>query len=206
MRIGADHSYSSTTNSRGRVASQQTNQGFADTLASAAEASGSETNSHPPELSAATYRLFAAIDLERGDTEHAALHLSRVADAREAGLPLHPSGVLSELGRWDYTEAAAALPETGRLDSLSGQGVLRFTSYGPANGTRETGPGTPAATETSGSGPASVPGTSEKTDGGIDRLHDQAPRLVDLVALDRTNRREQRAALDTLLANLERVG
>jgi hypothetical protein len=37
-------------------------------------------------------------------------------------------------------------------------------------------------------------------------LHDQAPRLVDLVALDRTNRREQRAALDTLLANLERVG
>jgi hypothetical protein len=204
MRIGADHSYSSTTNSRGRVASQQTNQGFAGTLASAAEASGSGI--HPPELSAATYRLFAAIDLERGDTKHAALHLSRVADAREAGLPIHPSGVLSELGRWDYTEAAAALPETGRFDSLSGQGVLRFTSYRPAKGTRETGPRTPATTETSGSGPASLPGASEKADSGIDRVHDQAPRLVDRVALDRTDRREQRAALDTLLANLERVG
>ena len=204
MRIGADHSYSLTTNSRGRVASQQTNQGFAGTLASAAEASGSDT--HPPEFSAATYRLFAAIDLERGDTKHAALHLSMVADAREAGVPIHPSGVLSELGRWDYTEAAAALPETGRFNSRSGQGVLRFTSYRPANGTRETDPGTPPTTETSGSGPASVPGGREKTDGGIDRVHNQAPRLVDRVALDRTDRREQQAALDTLLANLERVG
>jgi hypothetical protein len=37
-------------------------------------------------------------------------------------------------------------------------------------------------------------------------VHDQAPRLVDRVALDRTDRREQQAALDTLLANLERVG
>lgn len=205
MRIGADHSYSSTTNSRGRVASQQTNPGFAGTLTSAVEASESGIH-HPPELSAATYRLFAAIDLERGDTKHAALYLSRVVDAREPGLPLHPSGVLSELGRWDYTEAAAALPETGRFDSRSGQGVLRFTSYGPANGTREADPGTPAATETSGSGPVSLPRASEKADGGIDRVHDQAPRLVDRVALDRTDRREQRAALDTLLANMERVG
>jgi hypothetical protein len=130
VRIACDQPHSTSTNSRSRVASQRSDAGFADTLASAVEASESESDSSPPpELSAATYRLFAAIAIERGDTETAARHLSRVPDAREAGLPLHPSGVLSENGRWDYTEGAAALPETGRFDTASGQGRLQFIPY-----------------------------------------------------------------------------
>lgn len=136
MRIGFDHSSSSATDTRRRVASSRSDAGFADALASAAEANddeGTSANSRKPELSAATYRLFAAVALQRGDTAHADHFRARAADAREAGLPVHPSGVLAENGRWDYTPAAALIPETGRFDSRSGQGVLRFTSYGPAD-------------------------------------------------------------------------
>lgn len=129
VRITNEHPCSPAANTKTRVSSQQTDNGFASTLASAVESSDGESDGPPPEFSAATYRLFAAIDLERGDTKHAALHLSRVADAREAGIPLHPSGVLSEIGRWDYTEAAAALPETGRFDTASGQGAHHFIPY-----------------------------------------------------------------------------
>ncbi len=129
MRIGCEHTISTTTDARTRVASQQRDGGFADTLASALEASDGDRSGPEPELSAATYRLFAAIDLERGDTKHAALHLSRVPAAREAGIPPHPTGLLSETGRWDYTPAAAALPETGRYDSGSGQGLRTFIPY-----------------------------------------------------------------------------
>jgi hypothetical protein len=132
MRVACDSPHStSTTTSRSRTASQRSEStGFADTLASAVESSESGSgSSRPPGLSAATYRLFAAVALERGDVETAARHLSRVPDAREAGLPVQPSGVLSESGRWDYTEAAAALPETGRFDSANGQGRLQFIPY-----------------------------------------------------------------------------
>jgi len=140
MRIQTDHSCAPVANNRSRVASSQTDNKFADALASAVETSDTEsdTGGPQPELSAATYRLFAAIDLERGDTEHAALHLSRVADAREAGLPLHPTGVLSDVGRWDYTSAAAALPDTGRFDTASGQGEATFIPY-DATGTQPSG-------------------------------------------------------------------
>ena len=61
-----------------------------DTRLRGRSANESDVGSRPPELSAATYRLFAAIDLERGDTEHAALFLAWSPDAREAGIPLHP--------------------------------------------------------------------------------------------------------------------
>lgn len=131
MRISNEHSCSPATNTKTRVASQQTDNGFAATLASV-ESSDSESDGPPPEFSAATYRLFAAIDLQRGDTEHAALHLRQVPNAREAGIPLHPSGVLSEIGRWDYTDAAAALPETGQFDTASGQGAHNFIPYNVA--------------------------------------------------------------------------
>ena len=135
MRISNDHPCTPPSATRSRATGTQASDNpFATTLASAVEASDSETNARPPELSAATYRLFAAINLERGDTEAAARHLSRVPDAREAGIPLHPSGVLSEIGRWDYTEAAAALPETGRFDTASGQGAHHFIPYNATGG------------------------------------------------------------------------
>jgi hypothetical protein len=178
VRITTDHSCSPTTNNRSRIASPQADQGFADTLASAVEASeGDGGNDGPaPELSAATYRLFAAINLERGDTEHAALHLSRVPDAREAGLPLHPTGLLSEIGRWDYTEAAAALPETGRFDSATGQGEATFIPY---NAKRVK----PASDDCA---PVETAATDAANAAAIDRLHGlaastrnaQAPRLA----------------------------
>jgi hypothetical protein len=155
VRITNDHPCTPTTATRTRTPAADANDTpFATTLASAVEASDGETNARPPELSAATYRLFAAIDLERGDTEHAALHLSRVPDAREAGVPLHPSGVLSEIGRWDYTRAAAALPETGRfLDTArSGQGEHNFIPYDATGGddpaSEDCGPAESAATDT----------------------------------------------------------
>lgn len=132
MRIGCDHSTSPTTqNTRSRAnATTAASEAFADTLASAVDATASEVDeSRPPELSAATYRLFAAIDLERGDTEHAQGFLDRVPYSREAGLPLHRAGALSETGRWDYTPAAAALPETGIFDTASGQGLPDFLPY-----------------------------------------------------------------------------
>ena len=146
MRITNDHPCTPTAATRTRAAaSEATDKGFAATLSSAVEASETESDGPAPEFSAATYRLFAAVDLERGDTDHAALHLSRVPDAREAGIPLHPSGVLSEIGRWDYTEAAAALPETGRFDTATGQGLRTFIPY---NTTGETpGAETPAGEE-----------------------------------------------------------
>lgn len=158
MRIESDHSCSPTNNNRTRVASSQTDKGFADTLASAVGASDSETeiDGPPPEFSAATYRLFAAIDLERGDTEHAARHLSRVADAREAGLPLHPTGLLSEVGRWDYTEGAAALPETGRFDTATGQGEATFIPYNARREQPAAGDCDPAETATAATNEAAV--------------------------------------------------
>jgi len=152
VRITNDHPCSPAANTRSRVASQESDKGFAATLASAVQASDTEDDSPPPEFSAATYRLFAAIDLARGDTEHADFHLSRVPDAREAGLPLHPSGVLSEVGRWDYNEAAAALPQTGRFDTATGQGVQSFIPYNATGGDETAGqdcaPTESAATDT----------------------------------------------------------
>jgi hypothetical protein len=148
MRIHADHGCTPIATNRTHVASSQTDNGFADALASAVESGDGETDSDgpAPELSAATYRLFAAIDLERGDTKHADLHLSRVADAREAGLPLHPTGLLSDVGRWDYTEAAAALPETGRFDTASGQGEATFIPYNATGKATSAGDCDPAET------------------------------------------------------------
>lgn len=135
MRIGSDHSCSPTTETRKRVASSQSDSGFAQALASAVESSDEESTGPKPELSAATYRLFAAVAIERGDEAHASFFRARATDAREAGIPLHPAGVLSETGRWDYTEDAAAIPETGHFDTASGQGTARFIPY---NTTRDT--------------------------------------------------------------------
>jgi hypothetical protein len=132
VRIGPDHPYPSASETRRRLAAPSATTGFADALTSAAEtgaAASAGSHGHEPELSAATYRLFAAVALERGDTAHADHFRARAADAREAGLPLHPSGVLAENGRWDYTSAAAAIPETGRFDTASGQGTAAFVPY-----------------------------------------------------------------------------
>ncbi|MCC6850341.1 MAG: hypothetical protein IT294_17770 [Deltaproteobacteria bacterium] len=131
MRIGFDHSCSSATETRRRVAAPQTGHGFAGALASAVEGGddASSSGGRKPELSAATYRLFAAVAAERGDTAHAEHFRARAVDAREAGIPLHPSGVLSDTGRWDYTEAAAAIPETGHFDTATGQGMRTFIPY-----------------------------------------------------------------------------
>ena len=192
MRIQSDHPCSSATNARGRVASQQIANGFADTLASAAAASDTETTTHPPELSAATYRLFAAIELARGDTAHAALHLSRVPDAREAGIPLHPAGVLSEIGRWDYTEAAAALPQTGRFDTATGQGEHTFIPYNtlaerPATGNR-------APTEA-----ATTDAAATTSDSTVDRLRGHFATLAASARSAQAPRIEVRAAIEALL-------
>jgi hypothetical protein len=138
MRISSDHSCTSATETRKRVASSsQSDNGFAQALASAVESNDEESPSSgsKPEFSAATYRLFAAVATERGDEAHASLFRARAADAREAGIPLHPAGVLSETGRWDYTAEAAAIPETGHFDTASGQGSATFIPY---NTTRDT--------------------------------------------------------------------
>jgi hypothetical protein len=130
MRISSDHSCTAATETRKRVASSQSDNGFAQALASAVESSDEEgPRGSQPEFSAATYRLFAAVATERGDEKHASLFRARAADAREAGIPLHPAGVLSETGRWDYTDAAAAIPETGHFDTASGQGTATFIPY-----------------------------------------------------------------------------
>jgi hypothetical protein len=133
MRIGSEHSCSNVTGNRRSVASSRGDTGFADALASATEATDpaddAAASDRPPELSSATYRLFAAVATERGDDAGAAYFSSRAADAREAGIPLHPSGVLSDTGRWDYNEAAAAIPETGHFDTTNGQGASVFTPY-----------------------------------------------------------------------------
>lgn len=200
MRIAADHSSSSTLNARGRVASQQTDKGFADTLTSAVEASASETDTHPPEFSAATYRLFAAIDLEQGDTKNAARHLSRVADAREPGLPLHPSGVLSELGRWDYTEAAAALPETGRFDSATGQGEPTFIPYNDWVEKPKTDGSAPTETAAVDSITADAP--TPASDDSVDRLRGRLAALGESPRGERATRIELRAGFEALLDTL----
>ncbi len=129
MRIGTDHARSSTPPTHSRVASSRSDTGFADTLTTAVESGATAGRGSPPELSAATYRLFASVFLERGDTEAAARYLAKVPDAREAGLPVVPSGVLAENGRWDYTPAAAALSETGVFDTGTGQGARTFEPY-----------------------------------------------------------------------------
>ena len=131
MRIGPDHGCSPTSATRGRATSSRSDAGFADELATATAVESEATSSggSPPELSAATYRLFASVFAERGDTEAAARYLAKVPDAREAGLPVVPSGVLAENGRWDYNSAAAALPETGIFDTASGQGARTFEPY-----------------------------------------------------------------------------
>lgn len=128
MRIGTDHARSSTPMTQGRVAATRSDSGFADALTTAV-ASPAASSGSPPELSAATYRLMASVFLERGDTDAAARYLAKVPDAREAGLPAVPSGVLADNGRWDYTPAAAALPETGVFDTASGQGARTFEPY-----------------------------------------------------------------------------
>ncbi|MCC6764835.1 MAG: hypothetical protein IT293_09250 [Deltaproteobacteria bacterium] len=147
MRIGSNHSCSSATETRRRVVSPQTDSGFAGALASAVESGDGESGGgtgRKPELSAATYRLFAAVAIERGDTVHADHFRARAADAREAGIPLHPSGVLSDTGRWDYTEDAAAIPETGHFDTATGQGVRTFIPY---NTTRDRNAEAPSGAE-----------------------------------------------------------
>ena len=129
MRIATDTSCSSATETRRRTAASRSDDGFASALASAVESSDEEPTGQKRELSAATYRLFAAVATERGDTTHADLFRASAANAWEAGLLLHPSGVLSDIGRWDYTTAAAAIPETGHFDTATGQGVQSFIPY-----------------------------------------------------------------------------
>jgi hypothetical protein len=191
MRIGCDHSVASTTSSERRVAVQQRDAGFADTLASAVEAD-TDTDARPPELSAATYRLFAAIDLERGDTKHAELHLSRVPDAREAGIPLQPAGVLSDVGRWDYTEAAAALPETGKFDSATGQGVGAFIPYNARPDAPKPGDCTGEPTTTA----------TASDDDVVGRLRGAVADLEDATRGGRGTRAQSAAALAALLDTL----
>lgn len=196
MRISSEHACSSATEARkSRVASSQTESKFADALASATESSATESSEsesesesvgHPPELSAATYRLFAAIAIDRGDTTHADLFRARATDAREAGIPLHPSGVLSDTGRWDYDERGAALPETGHFAPGSQQGHRTFIPYNTAEDT-EASDCDPAAT-------ASV-ATAATSDVVIDRI----------AGLERSNRRtrgEIDGAVEALLATL----
>ena len=192
MRIGCDHSVSSTSPSDRRSVAQQREAGFADTLASAVDAAGTETNARPPELSAATYRLFAAIDLERGDTKHAELHLSRVPDAREAGIPLEPAGLLSDVGRWDYTEAAAALPQTGKFDTATGQGVRSFIPYNAR-------PDAPAS-----SGCTGEPTTTTAVSDGdlVDRLRGAVADLENGTRGGRDTRTQSAAAVAALLDTL----
>jgi hypothetical protein len=183
VRIEPDHGCTPTTKAQKRAVAETADTGFAATLASAVEASDdSDASSRPPEFSAATYRLFAAIDLARGDTAHAELHLGRVEDAREAGIPLHPAGVLNEIGRWDYTEDAAALPQTGSFDTASGQGSNTFIPY---DATQDTG----GASECD---PAESAAAADAA--AVDRLH--APRAA---SDDGTEQRALRAGIAALL-------
>ena len=138
MRIGTDHARPSTPAAQSRVASTRSDTGFADALTTAVASPATSSGGSPPELSAATYRLFASVFMERGDTEAAARYLAKVPDAREAGLPVVPSGVLAENGRWDYNSAAAALPETGIFDTASGQGTRTFDPYVMPQSTAES--------------------------------------------------------------------
>jgi hypothetical protein len=189
VRIGSDHSCSSPTETRRTVASSRSDNGFAEALASAAETTGTtasdtEASGPAPELSAATYRLFAAVAIDRGDDAHAELFRARAADAREAGLPLHPAGVLSDTGRWDYTEEAAAIPETGHFDSASGQGERTFIPYNTGHVPAPTGCD-PAADA------AAAATAGDATDAPVvDRLH---PRFA---------RGEISASVEALLATL----
>lgn len=150
MRIGTDHARSSMPTTESRVGSTRSDSGFADALTTAVASPATSSGGSPPELSAATYRLMASVFLERGDTAAAARYLAKVPDAREAGLPAVPSGVLAENGRWDYTAAAAALPETGVFDTASGQGARTFEPYAMPQSTpavddrASTEPGRPA--------------------------------------------------------------
>ncbi len=192
MRIGCDRSVGSTNASERRVVAQQRDAGFADTLASAVDAADTETDARPPEFSAATYRLFAAIDLERGDTKHAELHLSRVPDAREAGIPLEPAGLLSDVGRWDYTEAAAALPQTGRFDTATGQGVRAFIPY-------DARPDAPTPSDCAGE-----PTTTQTASDGdlVERLRGAVTDLENAARGGRVTRTQSAAALAALLDTL----
>lgn len=195
MRIASDHQASSTNTARSRTASRQSDSGFGNTLASALGATGDEKTGPPPELSAATYRLFAAINLERGDTAHAARHLARVADAREAGLPVHPSGALAENGRWDYTAAAAALPETGIFESTSGQGKLRFTAYRP-NDDDAAPAGAPPPRGIRGTRPATTTTNPAETDGTIDRVNRNSSRTLERRPVSQPDLTPQRIDLE----------
>lgn len=156
MRIGSDHACSPTSAARTRAASSRSDAGFADALATV-QSGHTASGGSPPELSAATYRLFAAVALERGDTNAAARYLAKVPDAREAGLPVVPSGVLAENGRWDYTTAAAALPETGVFDTASGQGARSFAPYAMPQSTPSADDCAPTETAAADRRPAASP-------------------------------------------------
>jgi hypothetical protein len=138
VRVTNNHSCSSATETKKSVAQAHSSNGFAEALSSAT-ASDDDGNTRKPELSAATYRLFAAVATERGDTTHANLFRTRAAAAQEAGIPLHPSGVLSETGRWDYNEKAAKIPETGHFDTATGQGLRTFIPYNARNPAKPEG-------------------------------------------------------------------
>lgn len=194
MRIGFAQTNGPATETQRRSAPAATNSGFADVLTSVAR-HDSETGPEP-ELSSATYRLFAAIAAERGDTTHATHFRERAAQAREAGVPLHPSGVLAENGRWDYTPAAALVPETGRFDSRSGQGVLRFTSYGPAD------PKAGGASD-----PVAEPLDSKReTADAIDRVPDRVRRSSALLGTSRDAAPTQSVSVEAWWEALHRVG
>ncbi len=183
MRIGSDHSCSSATETRKRVATSQTDNGFAQALASAVESGDEESTGPKPELSAATYRLFAAAAIERGDETHANLFRARAADAREAGIPLHPTGLLSETGRWDYTEDAAAIPETGHFDTASGQGTATFIPYDTTRGAGETPEPDDCAPAAEGTEVAAAPVSDV-----VDRLRIQVADLGESLRGARTTR------------------
>ncbi len=184
MRIGTEHACSQATETRRSVASSQSDSGFAEALASASEASDAtdtaasadSTSGPDPELSSATYRFFAAVAIERGDTAHANLFSARAADAREAGLPLHPAGVLSDTGRWDYTSAAAAIPETGHFDTASGQGTASFIPYNTVDAPASV-TGCDPATDTA----AATSGSDAASNSVVDRIHTQVARNNDTV-------------------------
>ncbi len=193
MRIVSDHSSSSATATQRLAASLQTDNGFADSLASAVE-TNDQTNRARPELSAATYRLFAAVAIERGDTAHADLFRARAAAAGEAGLPLRPSGVLSDNGRWDYNEAAAAIPETGTFPTGTGQGVSVFVPY--TNAVASPNPTRSAPTTV-----ATAPNDAAGADAGA-RLRGQVAGLSDAIRGSRTARGTTDASVEALLATL----
>ncbi len=127
MRVTNQQSFLPPTETRKSTHQTASRNAFADALDSAT--ASDDGGRGKPELSAATYRLFASVAVERGDTVHANLFRARAAAATEAGIPLQPSGFLSENGRWDYTEAASKIPETGHFDTATGQGMRSFVPY-----------------------------------------------------------------------------